>query len=159
MAQPIYCDLAGCQDPEAPHPRLAVWMVQRLDGSLAEAYCDQHWPVAAIAYADQAAQAAGSSLAELLSPPEPGPDEPTDEPSDEPVAEDQPLEGTSATERLLEGVTVSSDDDPDSMATAAILEDAGATVTVRRGTSRSRRAHEARKRAKAGAQAEAPADA
>lgn len=148
MAQPIYCDMQGCQDPDAPRPRIAVWMVQRLDGSLVEAYCNDHFPFAAVAYADNAAQEAGTSLAALMQPPEPGPDDPTD--SDEPeVAEpatfqDAPAAQEPAQEpgQAAEGATT-----PEA-AIPAVLEAPSGPTVIRKGTSPSRRAHEARKRAR-----------
>lgn len=137
MAQPIYCDYAGCQDPEAARARFATWMIQRLDGTLAEAYCEDHWPIMAVVLAAGQAEASGTTLDALLSPPEPGPDEPDD--SDEPQVAVSPQDGPGAPQG--DGV------DPEP------------THVVKRGTSRSRRAHQARKREREQAQADAAAEA
>lgn len=159
MAQPIYCDFPDCQDPEAPRSRVALWMLQKLDGTTIEAWCALHWPLAAIVSAQEQAELNGTSLAELLAPAPPEPDEPTDEdeepgvtadafpePAQRPQTADTPAPGSSPPNEAQEAVPTALEPEP-------------SPKVIRRGTSPSRRAHEARKRARARkAPAPEPAD-
>lgn len=158
MAQPIYCDFPGCQDPEAPRARTALWMLQKLDGTTIEAYCGDHWPMAAVVSAQEQAEANGTSLAELLAPMPPGPDEPTDddEPGGGELASFQQVAGPAEPAQATPALASEDQDTPEPPAPA--VEAASGPTVVRRGTSRSRRAHEARKRDKARAAVAAETD-
>lgn len=126
MANTIYCDWQGCQSDERPGPKVATWLVSRLDGTFNQAYCDVHYATVCglVWQSAQETEEATEPAAEAAT--QPGPDDPTDE--DE-----------AADQAALERVTASS------------------PRVVKRGTSPSRRAHEARKRARAQAAEPAPA--
>ena len=147
MAQTIHCDSEGCVDSEGM-PTEANWLVSRQDAGETLAWCDAHYVELCRAVVAQVDSASAE--------PAPAAAEPPQEP-------DEDEDDTDALARL-QAVTAPASADP-----GAIDEQAGGDPppvadppatsaepanVVRRGTSRSRRAHQAKVKAKA-AKAEA----
>lgn len=141
MAQPIYCDGEGCEQP-------ADVLVSQLANGDTLALCNPHWAGFLVASAQ--------GLEDQAPPPAP-PAEPEPDPRDRPDADDEDADDTEALRRL-EAVSAprTADTAPDGSeaaqgASAPPGPAEGAvepTTVVARGTSRSRRKYEARERAK-----------
>lgn len=164
MANPIHCDWAGCE-------LLADVMVSRLSDGETTAWCGAHYVgiAQAVVSAAEDVVLAPEPEPEPPEPAEPEPDEDTDEDADAKVA--ARLVRYAAAQAADDEAPISSDDEPGtlgapgeapSVAVAAepgpesvgdiapgpAPEPTGPTV-IPKGTSASRRRHEARKRAKA----------
>lgn len=143
-AQPMHCDYAGCD-------KLAEWISSRIENGDTFAWCDAHW----LFLAQSIVAAAEQAQAEQL-PPE---DQPQPEPAaaagaeldGEPEQPGGPLPAAEAPESArtaANGQEVVEPQEPDQQPVAAGSAGPGGTRVVKRGTSPSRRAYQARVRAK-----------
>jgi hypothetical protein len=141
MAQPIYCDFEGCDDA-------AALLVSRLADGETLAWCEPHWG----AFLAATAQAAG-----LVEPTDQAPAEPDTGDKDRPDADDEDQQDQDALRRLeaasaprtAEGTRVEESAGQGSSEAPGPAGDAtDPAQVVRRGTSRSRRRHEAKLREK-----------
>ncbi|TMK84605.1 MAG: hypothetical protein E6G44_09735 [Actinobacteria bacterium] len=164
MAQPMHCDYAGC-------PNLGDWIVSRVDNGDTFAWCQEHYVLLCRATVEQANQAEleaqqqaaqadqlGQQLASELGIAEPEPalnlaavpdTEPDDDEDDDEDAVVRRLQATGRPTPEQWAAAEAQDLGELTPATAAALEAPRSTRVVKRGTSPSRRAHEARKRVKA----------
>lgn len=146
MANPIYCDWEGCEE-------LASVLVSRLADGETIAWCDPHWGAFVLATA-QAAEPGQELPGPEPQPPAPDEGQPDRDDEDADDAEAlRRLEGTSAPRTADSGPVEESAAQGPSEPPGPAGEAVEGPTVVRRGTSRSRRQHEARKRQRAAEQA------
>jgi len=152
MAQTIYCDLEGCQ-AEDGSPTPAVWLVTNLTSGDRNAWCTPH-------YLELSRALLAAASPEPEPAPVPGPDQPDADDEDAADAEALRRLETAGRARTADvGAEVAGPTNATNEAPGPAGEAVEGPTVVRRGTSKSRRAHEARKRAKTATAAEPePAD-